>query len=159
MGRDNQWNRIIGPYYFEANVSSETYLELLVDYLLAELHRRGFDSAQICYQHDGAPAHITNDVRQCLNDNFMCWIGRGEGSLIAWPPRSPDLNMLDFFLWGVLQHRVNQLTSRSIDEVKRKVPAEIARITPDTLARVHENLFKRLHKCIEQEGGVFEHLL
>jgi hypothetical protein len=28
------------------------------------------------------------------------WIGRGGP--IAWPPRSPDLNLLDFYLWGHL---------------------------------------------------------
>lgn len=150
---------IIGPYYFDANVSSETYLEMLVDYLLPELNGRGLNSFEICYMHDGAPAHITRDVRQCLSDNFLCWIGRGEGSYLAWPPRSPDLNMLDFFLWGELQHRVNQIENRSVDEIQEKVRDEMALITPDTLERVHQNLFKRLRTCIEQNGGLFEHLL
>ena len=29
------------------------------------------------------------------------WIGRGGP--IAWPPRSPDLSPVDFFLWGFLK--------------------------------------------------------
>lgn len=150
---------VIGPYFFDANVSSDTYLELLTDYLLPELHERGFDSSRIIYQHDGAPAHITRLVRQCLADNFLGWIGRGEGSYLPWPPRSPDLNMLDFYLWGVLQHRVNEIENLSIDEVKERVEEEIGLITPDTLQRVHNNLKKRLRICIAQNGGLFEHLL
>lgn len=135
---------IIGSYFFDANVSSDTYLEMLTDYLLPELHVRGSDSSRICYMHDGAPARISRVVRQCLSDNLMCWIGRGEGSYLPWPPRSPDLNMLDFFLWGVLQDRVNHIESLSIDEVQEKVAEKIYMITPETLQRVHHNLFKRL---------------
>lgn len=150
---------IIGPYYFEENVSSETYLEMLVDYLLPELNGRGFNSFQICYMHDGAPAHYTNVVRQCLTDNFSCWIGRGEGSYLAWPPRSPDLNMLDFYLWGELQHRVNQIENLSVEEVQEKLEQEMYFIGPETLERVHRNLVKRLRMCIQQDGGLFEHLM
>ena len=38
-------------------------------------------------------------VRQFLNDTFPDkWIGR-HGPIL-WPPRSPDITPLDFFLWG-----------------------------------------------------------
>jgi len=33
------------------------------------------------------------------------WIGRGGGST-SWPPRSPDLTPLDFFLWGFVKDEV-----------------------------------------------------
>jgi len=32
------------------------------------------------------------------------WIGR-RGA-IKWPPRSPDLTPLDYFMWGYLKERV-----------------------------------------------------
>jgi hypothetical protein len=49
-------------------------------------------------QHDGAPSRYTRLVMQHLNDTFSnrC-IGRG--STIGWPPRSPDLTPLHFYLW------------------------------------------------------------
>ena len=51
------------------------------------------------FQHDGAPSHCTRHVMQHLHDTFhSMWIGRG--STINWPPRSPDLTPLDFYLWG-----------------------------------------------------------
>lgn len=157
---------IIGPFFFDANVSGETYVEMLTDYILPEIHRRGFDSMDICYMHDGAPAHIPSYVRQCLDDNFSSWIGRGEGTskLIPWPPRSPNLNMLDFFLWGVLQHRVNVTTKLSdnvttIMEVQNGVIDESRNIRTDQLGRVQENLVKRLRRCIQEKGELFEHLL
>jgi hypothetical protein len=47
------------------------------------------------YMHDGAPAHFSRDVRDVLNNTYDDRrIGR-EGPT-AWPPRSPDLNPLEF---------------------------------------------------------------
>lgn len=152
---------IIGPFFFDGNVNGDSYLEMITDYILPQIHRKGFDSMQICYMHDGAPAHITRDVRTCLDDNFQSWIGRcdGERKLLAWPPRSPDLNMLDFFLWGVLHHRVHMVEYDSVDELGDSVFRETRRIPPAMLHRVQEHLMKRLRKCIEENGQLFEHKL
>lgn len=154
-------DQIIGPFFFDAHVNGDTYLEMLTDYVLPELHRRRLDSSQICYMHDGAPAHITADVRQCLDDNFESWIGRGEGAnkILAWPPRSPDLNMLDFFLWGVLQHRVHMVEYESIDEMSDAIVARAQEISPATINRVHAHLDKRLRICVRENGGLFEQLI
>jgi hypothetical protein len=57
---------------------------------------------ELHFMHDGAPAHISLAARRYLNRKFPGrWIGRG-GS-IAWPPRSSDLYLLNFFVWGNLQ--------------------------------------------------------
>jgi hypothetical protein len=40
---------------------------------------------------------------------LSCWyepLGRDSNNL--WPPRSPDLTPLDFFLWGTLKERIYQ---------------------------------------------------
>lgn len=152
---------IIGPYFFADNVSGDSYLEMLTDYLLPTLNASGFNSFQICYMHDGAPPHITGPVRQCLDDNFESWIGRGVGEnrLLPWPPRSPDLNMLDFFLWGTLQHRVYLNDNETIEDVANTITDEIAEIPAEFLSNTQENLIKRLEKCIEVKGEIFEHLL
>jgi hypothetical protein len=51
------------------------------------------------FQHDGAPPHNSRLTQQVLNTwNPHKWIGRGGP--VAWPPRSPDLTPVDFFLWN-----------------------------------------------------------
>jgi len=43
----------------------------------------------------GASADFHHDVRTFLDEQYPNhWIGRG----VPWPPKSPDLNQLDFFL-------------------------------------------------------------
>lgn len=152
---------IIGPFFFERNVDGEAYLQMLTDNVIPTLHRLGYDTMEVCLMHDGASAHYTRDVRQFLDDNFGSWIGRGDGDsrLYAWPARSPDLNMLDFFLWGVLQHRVNLVAKSTIEELVDAVIDESQNITVVTLEKVQEHLVKRLRKCIEVDGNIFEHLL
>ncbi|KAJ8957504.1 hypothetical protein NQ318_020536 [Aromia moschata] len=49
------------------------------------------------FQQDGCPAHHAVTVRNWLNSEFSeHWIGR-DGPIL-WPPRSPDLIILGFYL-------------------------------------------------------------
>ncbi|KAJ8941592.1 hypothetical protein NQ318_012938 [Aromia moschata] len=57
------------------------------------------------FQQDGCPAYHAVTVRNWLNSEFNeHWIGR-DGHIL-WPPRSPDLTILDFYLWGRLKQIV-----------------------------------------------------
>ncbi|GFU60264.1 uncharacterized protein TNCV_4249611 [Trichonephila clavipes] len=57
------------------------------------------------FQHDGAPAHFSSDMRCALDTAYPGrWIGRGGP--VNWPARSPDLSCLDFFLWGHMKSLV-----------------------------------------------------
>jgi len=74
------------------------------------------------YQQDGALAHNARIVRMFLNQRFPNrWIGRGRP--VLWPPRSPDLNLLDFVLWGYVKDAVynEALTTRlnMIEKIRR----------------------------------------
>lgn len=59
----------------------------------------------IWFQHDGAPPHTSALAQRWLGRNFpRRYIGRG--GVVDWPPRSPDLNPLDFGFWGILKSHV-----------------------------------------------------
>jgi hypothetical protein len=54
---------------------------------------------ELHFLHDGAPAHFSIIARRYLNRKFPSrWTRRGGP--ITWPAPSPDLNTLDFLLWG-----------------------------------------------------------
>ncbi|GBM25456.1 hypothetical protein AVEN_261573-1 [Araneus ventricosus] len=56
----------------------------------------------VILQQDGAPPNYGNIVREFLDTTFpQWWIGRG--AVMAWPPRSPDITPLDFYLWGYVK--------------------------------------------------------
>lgn len=108
------------------------------------------------FQQDGAPAHFALIVRAFLNERFPGkWIGRGGP--FASPPRSPDLTCLDFFLWGMMKDRVYQDRPDNPEIMKQRIRDVCASITPVELDRVHRNFIKRLGKCLDNNGGIFEH--
>jgi hypothetical protein len=73
-----------------------------------------------------------------------------------WPPRSPDLNPCDFYLWGYLKARVYNPLPKTLDELKSNIRREIEKITKDDLKRVFLNFEKRVVLVIESKGGHIE---
>lgn len=90
-------NRVVGPYFIDGTLNGQKYLQFLQTHLTEFLDNLPMIQNVNCwYQNDGAPAHNTLPVQEFLNNNFGAqWIGRNGP--VAWPPRSPDLNPLDYF--------------------------------------------------------------
>ncbi|GBM70077.1 hypothetical protein AVEN_237189-1 [Araneus ventricosus] len=88
-------------------VTSNIYLDMLQLYAVPQF------PGDVIFQQDGATSHYGNIVREFLDTAFpQRWIGRS--AVMAWPPRSPDITPLDFYLWGhVKQHvyseRINDI--------------------------------------------------
>jgi hypothetical protein len=59
------------------------------------------------------------------------WIGRGGP--IAWPPRSPDLTPLDFFLWGYVKSIVYQVKIKDLQHLTVRIRDAVATVTPNML--------------------------
>jgi len=73
---------------------------------------------------------------------------------IAWPARSPDLTVPDFFLGGgFLKDRVFWRRIMTIQELKQAIVDEVAAIDEDLRRRVYGNLQTRLQQCIDVNGG------
>ncbi|GBN23030.1 hypothetical protein AVEN_62966-1 [Araneus ventricosus] len=67
----------------------------------------------VIFQQVGAPPHYGNIAREFLYTTFPPrWIGRG--AVIAWPPRSPDVTPLDFYLWGYVKQHVYMNVSTTL---------------------------------------------
>nr|XP_022908494.1 uncharacterized protein LOC111419849 [Onthophagus taurus] len=109
------------------------------------------------FMHDGCPAHFSRNVRDFLDNAFrQKWIGRGGP--IPWPPRSPDLNPLDFFLWGFMKDRVYATEVNTIDELRHRITAATEDIRP-RFPRLSLNWIRRAQLCVEMQGQHFEHML
>lgn len=107
---------------------------------------------------DGAAPHWARTVRAHLNQIYENrWIGR-DGP-IPWPPRSPDLNPCDFFLWSYVKSIVyrgdmliRQQAEQAIYQAFQSVPETMLRnatmAVPD-----------RMTRCLLVAGEHFEQFL
>lgn len=112
------------------------------------------------FQHDGAPPHFLRDVRAHLDNEFgQRWIGRGAP--VVWPARSPDLTMMDFFLWGRIKESVYVTECDNEVEMRQRIISAFESVKADVavMSQVRDNMVRRLRTCISMEGRHFEHVL
>ena len=69
------------------------------------------------FQQAGTPSHWYLAVRTFFNEHLPNrWIGRvgqNDQMFCKWPPRSPDLTVCDFFLWGYVKKSLCTSTARN----------------------------------------------
>ena len=105
---------------------------------------------RLWFQHDRAPANFALDIREYINNVFPNrWIGRGGP--VQWPPRSPDLTPMVFFIWGEMKCLVYETPIDIPEEMVARV-AEAAAIILET-----QSFARRYQLCIV--NGHFQRLL
>jgi hypothetical protein len=61
------------------------------------------------------------------------WIGKDDPT--PWPPLSPDITLLDFFLWGYVKDKMFSTPVPDITNLKARRTDAFATITVDMLER------------------------
>jgi hypothetical protein len=72
---------------------------------------------------------------------------------IAWPARSPDVTVPDFFLWGFLKDHVFRRRIMTIQELKQATVDEVAAIDEDLQRHAYGNFQTRLQQFVDVNGG------
>ncbi|GBL72200.1 hypothetical protein AVEN_115180-1 [Araneus ventricosus] len=128
--------RRIGPVgSVTCTVNGVRYESLLRSHVIPALQQSACVGSTI-FMPDGAPPHIANPVKRVLCMHF------GNNRTIRrhfptnWPPRSPDLNPCDFWLWGYFKHVVFCDPIANIAELKTRIAQRIYNISTDILRSV-----------------------
>ena len=96
------------------------------------------------FQQDGAQAHRSRHTVAYLCSNVPEFIEPEN-----WPPNSPELNPVDYEVWGALQQMVYRHKISDIDKLKRVLIDCWAQLSHDTLNRAIDQLPKRLMMVIK----------
>jgi len=78
-------------------------------------------------------------------------------TVALWPPNSPDLNPVDYEVWGVLQQRVYYGRIRDVDHLKQRLIEEWRCFDENIIDRAVRQWRVRLRVCVRANGGHFEH--
>lgn len=154
---------LIGPFFYEENgecctVNLECYMNLLQKKFVPELIRRGIRVQTCWFQQDGATPHTARSVLEWLEQTF----GNRLFSLKTanvWPPHSPDMSPLDFYLWGYLKDNVYSPKPRCMAELKNAIRREMRKISRDTCVNVIRNFREHVELVRRNNGGHLEHIL
>src|SRR6218665_649717 len=119
-------------------VNSEYYRNfLLMEKMLPAIW--GMASDFFIFQQDSAPAHRRKDTIALLRHETP-----NSTRPELWPANSPDLNPVDYRIWGLIQKRVYQtaIGLRDIDKLKERLIVVWAELKQSVI-----------DKAIESQGG------
>ena len=110
-----------------AKINSIYYCDNVLEQgLLPDIHRLSNDD--FLFQQDGAPAHRSRHTVAYLRSNVPEFIEPEN-----WPPNSPDLNPVDYAVWGALQQMVYRRKISDTDQLKRVLNDCWAQLSQNTL--------------------------
>ena len=112
--------------------------------------------AGFIFQQDGAPAHTARVAQDWLLANCPGFIEKDQ-----WPPNSPDLNPLDYHVWGAMLEAYHKLQPKpkTLAELKDALQSIWDELPQAPIKKAVKNFTKRLKACVNACGGHFEHLL
>lgn len=151
-------DKIVGPIFLDENLNGANYASLLqndLQPLLDELPPRCRQG--MWFQQDGCPAHTSLVARAKLNVMFPGrWIGKFGP--VNYPPRSPDLTVLDYYLWGRIKEIVYNDRPTTRDDMKERIRTAMASLEAAEIRRAVDSFQNRITVCAAQNGAHLEHL-
>lgn len=151
-------DKVLNVHIYDENLNGAEYVNIIRNYLEQSLENLPLNEyVTAWYQHDGAPVHNTREVGEILNRIFEDrWIAT-NGSF-EWPPRSPDLTPMDFYVWGRIKSMVYSSEPTTKENMKQRVRAAFSSLGAAEIRRATQSVSDRVQKCLAANGHQFEHL-
>ena len=104
----------------------------------------------LIFRHS-APCHVSHRA--------MAWIEEHAYDCVTkdmWPPSSPDLNPMDYFVWGYLESRVNRRPHTTKASLIASIKEQFASMPSTLMKRACGRFRTRITAVIEAEGNYIE---
>ena len=104
----------------------------------------------LIFRHS-APCHVSHRA--------MAWIEEHAYDCVTkdmWPPSSPDLNPMDYFVWGYLESRVNRRPHTTKASLIASIKEQFASMPSTLVKRACGRFRTRITAVIEAEGNYIE---
>jgi hypothetical protein len=124
---------------------------LLLEDLLPDIQEL---SEFFIFQQDGAPAHRARETVELLQRVTPDFIPP-----TLWPPNSPDLNPVDYRIWGIMQEKVYRTKVRDVDDLRERIVKAWEELDQRIIDCAVGKWRKRLRACVRVAGGQFEYKL
>ena len=136
-----------------AKINSAYYCQVVLEKGLLSDIRAKCRHHKWTFQQDGAPAHTAHNTVEYLKKENIDFIQPD-----MWPPNSPDLNPVDYAVWGALQQRVYHGRKFStVEELKTAIITEWRKLSQRFIDNSINEWRRRLKCVVENDGGHIEH--
>jgi len=76
-----------------------------------------------------------------------------------WPPNSPDLNPVDYRIWGLTQEHVYKTAVPNVSQLKQRLIDAWSSLSQDVIDDAIDQRQVRLRACVKAKGRHFQYLL
>lgn len=152
LGVVSSEGHIMPPHFFQQGLrlNAAGYNEVL-ETVVKPWIDRVCDGRPYVFQQDSAPAHKAVVTQDWMAANLHDHITPN-----MWPPNSPDLNPLDYYMWGVVERETNQRSHNTTDSLKAAITRVMSKINKDHVMRACQRFRSRIEAIIAAEGGYIE---
>jgi len=125
-----------------ARISGEVYRNMIRDHIVSELERVCGNRRYI-FQQDGAPAHRAGETQMLCRVLMSDFLPEE-----FWPPNSPELNPLDYSIWGFMKDRVYATAPKTIGQLEQRIRAAWASFPQEFINSAIDHWRQRLNRSL-----------
>lgn len=143
---------VMPPHIFPQGlkVTTEVYIEVLESVVLPWIKEKLGDRPFV-WQQDSAPCHTSRKSQKWLGDNFFDFT-----SPDVWPPNSPDLNPMDYFVWSAVERETNRTACKTKDDLVNRIHASFGNLSREAVMRACQRFRGRIEAVTEVNGDFIE---
>ena len=124
-------------------INTDVYLDIMVNVVKTR------DSP--IFQEDSAPAHKAKKTQEWMKENLAAFWPANLG-----PPQSPDLNPLNYSIWGVVEAEACKTSHQNVDDLKASAALAWFNMSEKYLVATCRSFRPRLKKILAKNGDDFE---
>ena len=143
---------IIPPHIFEVGlkVNTKVYLDLLKSVMILWCNQVAGGRAWV-WQQDSVPVHKFKETQAWLQKECYDFVPFSH-----WPPSSPDLNPLDYFIWSYVENITNMTSHNTKASLIAAIRRVFAELPPTLVEKACSQIRIRIEAVFEAEGGNIE---
>lgn len=124
-------------------VTAQSYVNILNN--IISKHGKSMAGRDFIFQHDNAPVHTSRVVSS--------WFKEHNIKVLDWPPRSPDLNIIEN-VWGRLAKKVyeNSRQFSSVDDLKKAITDAWVQVPQNYIKELYNHIPNRIFETIRLNG-------
>ena len=132
------------PYFFKVGlkITGEVY-RWVMGHVVKPWLNQAYPDGNYIWQQDSAPGHMAALTQNWCKNHLPDFIPKD-----LWPPSSPDLNPLDYAVWGYIEP--------NIDSLKESIIREWDAMPKNFVKKSCDSFRRRLEAIIEAEGDHIE---
>lgn len=128
------------------NITSAEYYDVVTKTFLP-YGERLFNGASWVLQQDNDPTHAKASRRA-----LQCMAGNHASILEAWPPNSPDLNLIEN-VWSHCHKEVREAGCKSHADFQSKLVEIFNDLKPSYISALFGSMRRRMEACLKAGGG------